>query len=229
LVKKNPKKQSLPLNSEVAFSLNVQGGLASALASKRTLILFGNPRGGTTMIANVVRSMGIHLGDDLPVNLEDNDFNWDVLAKKHPDWTRAQKLASIQQAIQRRNSECDVWGWKYPRTDAYFNDIFPEIVNPMLVCVFRDVIASTWRNVIRKRQPPIQVIRRALDLQAKNLGLIEKSGAPALLISYEKAIAEPLQLAASLNQFMGLDLSENDLAEHAKRVDPDLGYKASQL
>ena len=75
----------------------------------------------------------------------------------------------------------------------------------------------------------IQVIRRALDLQAKNLGLIEKSGAPALLISYEKAIAEPLQLALSLNQFMGLGLSDGDLAEHAKRVDPELGYKASQI
>ena len=181
------------------------------------------------MIANVVRSMGIHLGDDLPVNLEDSHFNWDVLAKKNPDWTRAQKIASIKQVIHRRNAEHDVWGWKYPRTDAYFNDIFPEIVNPMLVCVFRDVIASTWRNVIRKRQPPVQSIRRALDLQSKNLGLIEKSGAPALLISYEKAIAEPLQLAASLNLFMGLDLSENNLAEHAKRVDPGLGYKASQI
>lgn len=228
MVKRVAKKQPSALNTEVAFTLNIDEASGLESIPKKTFVLFGNPRGGTTMIANVVRSMGVYLGDDLPVNLEDDDFNWDVLSK-NPDLKRPEKIASIKQAIERRNLDHDVWGWKYPRTDAYFNDVLSEIVNPMLICVFRDVVASTWRNVVRKRQPPIQVIRRALDLQAKNLGLIEKSGAPALLISYEKAIAEPLQLASSLNQFMGLGLSDGDLAEHAKRVDPELGYKASQI
>ena len=227
--KKGAKKKPLALNSEVAFALNLKDASSAQRATKKTLVLFGNPRGGTTMIANVVRSMGIHLGDDLPVNLEDNDFNWDVLAKTQPDWTRAQKIASVKQAIERRNLERDVWGWKYPRTDSYFNDVFSQLVNPMLVCVYRDVVASTWRNVVRRRQPPVALIRRALDLQLKNLNLIEKSGAPALLISYEKAIAEPIQLASSLNQFMGLGFSEDELSQHAKKVNPELGYQASKV
>ena len=159
------------------------------------------------MIANVVRSMGVHLGEDLPVNLEDSDFNWDVLSKRNLDCNRVQKIALIKQSIESRNLERDVWGWKYPRADVYFRDILEGVNSPMLICVFRDVVASTWRGVVRRKQPPVELIRRALDLQAKNLDLIEKCGAPALLISYEKAIAEPLQLAVSLNRFMGLGLS----------------------
>ena len=181
------------------------------------------------MIANVVRSMGIYLGENLPVNLEDNEFNWDVLGRLDPEPTRAQKLASIQQAIRDRNSKHDVWGWKYPRIDSYFKDISSEIENPMLVCVFRDIVASTWRGVVRRNQPPANALRRALELQSNNLSLIQASGIPALLVSYEKAIADPLQLASSLSQFLGLGLSDDQLSDNAKRVNPELGYKASQL
>ena len=88
MVKRVSNKKLKTLDNEVTFSLNVadMGFLGSS--SKKTLILFGMPRGGTTMIANIVRSMGVCLGEDLPVNLEDGDFNWDVLGKKNLEWLR---------------------------------------------------------------------------------------------------------------------------------------------
>ena len=100
-------------------------------------------------------------------------------------------------------------------------------LSPFSVCVFRDVVASTWRGVVRRRQEPLNLMRRALDLQSSNLRLIEKSKLPTLLVSYEKAIADPLQLVASLNRFMSLGLSPDQLAAHAEKVNPELGYNAS--
>ena len=220
-------KKGVPLNSEVAFILNQDQSVASESVSNKTFVLFGNPRGGTTMIANVVRSMGIFLGNDLPVNLEDNGFNWDILSRLEPEPSRADKITSIKKVIDDRNVQYDVWGWKYPRADVYFNDISPALVNPMLICVFRDVVASTWRGVVRRRQEPLNLMRRALDLQSSNLRLIEKSKLPTLLVSYEKAIADPLQLVTSLNRFMLLGLSPDQLATHAEKVNPKLGYNAS--
>ena len=228
MVKRIPNKKLKTLDNEVTFSLNVADmGLLNS-GSKKTLVLFGMPRGGTTMIANVVRSMGVCLGEDLPVNLEDGDFNWDVLGENNLDWSRDRKLAAIRQAIDSRNQKFDVWGWKYPRVDVYLDDVFAELVNPMFVCVFRDVVASTWRNVVRRRQPVVNVVRHALELQASHLTLLQKSGAPSLLVSYEKAIDDPLQLAASMNQFLGLDFSRKVLKEHAKKVDAEMGYRASK-
>ena len=229
MVKRVSKKKLTALDNEVTFSLNVPDVDSLNAGTKKTLILFGMPRGGTTMIANVVRSMGICLGEELPVNLEDSDFNWDVLGRANPDWSREQKIASIRQAIESRNQKFNTWGWKYPRMDIYFKDIRSQLVGPMFVCVFRDVVASTWRSVVRRGQPVSSVIRHTLELQANHLTLLEEAGAPSLLVSYEKAIDDPLQLAASLNQFMGLGFSRKELKMHAKRVNAQMGYKASEM
>ena len=222
-------KKSPKINSKVAYTLNGSAKGTLEASSKRTIILFGNPRGGTTMIANVVRSMGVFLGDDLPVNLEDSNFNWDVLKRQNPALSKTEKLTSIRNSIGQRNSRYDIWGWKYPRIDAYFHDIESDLVNPMLICVFRDVVASTWRNVVRRNEPPLNLLRRALAEQANNLNLVDQSGLPALLISYEQAIADPLGLASSLSQFMSFNLSDEQLRLHSRKVNPSLGYKASGI
>lgn len=229
MVKRVSKKKLATLDNEVTFSLNVPDVGSLNADAKKTLILFGMPRGGTTMIANVVRSMGVYLGEGLPVNLEDCDFNWDVLGRTNPDWTREQKIASIRQSVESRNQKFDIWGWKYPRVDLYLKDIHSQVVNPMFVCVFRDVVASTWRSVVRRGQPAADVIGYALELQANQLTLLDETGAPSLLVSYEKAIDDPLQLAASLNQFMGLGFSRKELKDHAKRVNAQMGYQASEV
>ena len=227
IMPKSSGKRGVSLNSEVAFILNQDQPSESESVSNKTFVLFGNPRGGTTMIANVVRSMGVFLGNDLPINLEDNGFNWDILARQEPEPSRADKITSIKKVIKDRNAQYDVWGWKYPRADVYFKGISPALVNPMLICVFRDVVASTWRGVVRRRQEPLNLMRRALDLQSSNLRLIEESKLPTLLVSYEKAIADPLQLVTSLNRFMSLGLSHDELATHVEKVNPELGYGAS--
>ena len=102
-------------------------------------------------------------------------------------------------------------------------------MNPMLICVFRDVVASTWRGVVRRNEPPLNLLRRALEVQANNLNLVDQSGLPALLISYEQAIADPLGLTSSLSQFMSFNLSDEQLRLHSKKVNPSLGYKASDV
>lgn len=221
-------KKGVSLNNEVAFTLNQDQAVASKSVSNKTFVLFGNPRGGTTMIANVVRSMGIFLGNDLPVNLEDNGFNWDILSRLKPELSRVDKITSIKKVIQDRNAQHNVWGWKYPRANVYFKDISSELTNPMLICVFRDVVASTARGVVRRREDPLILMRRALDLQSSNLRLIQQSQLPTLLVSYEKAIADPLQLVTSLNRFISLGLSHDELAPHAEKVNPKLGYDASR-
>lgn len=56
------REKSDGLRSEVSFPLNIVDSVDFYSSPQKTLILFGNPRGGTTMIANVARSMGVYLG-----------------------------------------------------------------------------------------------------------------------------------------------------------------------
>lgn len=228
MAEEDPRKKSDGLRSEVSFPINIRDSINLRSSPKKTLVLFGNPRGGTTMIANVVRSMGVYLGDNLPINLEDSKFNWNAIGKDK-SLNREKKIALLKKNIIKRNSEQEVWGWKYPRVDKYFDDIFPDLVNPMLVCVYRDPIASSWRGVVRKQRSAAKAIQTTLELHLNNLQMIKNSGAPALLISYEKAIANPPELVKILNQFMVLDLGDEEIMECAKRVNPELGYRASNL
>ena len=142
------------------------------------------------MIANVARSMGVYLGNNLPINLEDNDFNWNSL-RNNKSWDREQRLSSIRRAIAKRNTEQVVWGWKYPRIDKYFDEIFPDVVNPMLVCVFRDPVASSWRGVVRQQRSPKQAIHRTLKLQANNLRMIEKKWCTSFINKLRKSYRQP--------------------------------------
>ena len=49
---------------------------------RQTYIIFGNPRGGTTMISNILIRFQIFMGENLSNNLEDSLFNIDHLRKK---------------------------------------------------------------------------------------------------------------------------------------------------
>ena len=82
--------------------------------NQKTFIVFGVPRGGTTMIARVAEKLGVCMGSDLPSNYEDSEFNFDKLSdaiKKDQECLASTLFA----AINRRNAMHDVWGWKYPR------------------------------------------------------------------------------------------------------------------
>ena len=86
--------------------------------TQKTFIVFGVPRGGTTMVARVVEKLGVVMGTKLPLNYEDDEFNYDKMSdeiKQDPE----QMARGLMRAINRRNNRFDIWGWKYPRAHLY--------------------------------------------------------------------------------------------------------------
>jgi len=49
--------------------------------AQKTFIVFGVPRGGTTMVARVVEKLGVVMGTNLPLNYEDDEFNYDKMSE----------------------------------------------------------------------------------------------------------------------------------------------------
>ena len=47
--------------------------------NQKTFIIFGVPRGGTTMVARVSEQLGVVMGSGLPSNYEDDEFNYDKM------------------------------------------------------------------------------------------------------------------------------------------------------
>ncbi len=197
--------------------------------NQKTFIIFGVPRGGTTMVARVAEQLGVSMGSGLPANYEDDEFNYDKMsdaAKEDP------KLMArgLLRAINRRNAKHDVWGWKYPRAHLYLPLIIKQLRNPQLICVLRDPVASSLRPLSRKRvqkegkaQLPTRVIKQHLNWQLKNIEQIHKFNRPTFLCSYEKAVLDPTAFVADLASFIDLRSDEQSLRAAVEQIRPG-GY-----
>ena len=193
-----------------------------------TYIIFGNPRGGTTMVANLLRLLGVYLGDDLPVNLENNDFNWDVLKRANDEKSPDHLKSLIKDSIIRYNGSHSIWGWKYPLASVYMQDIIEHVNNPRLICVFRDLVSTSSRSVHRQNVNTFKAMKHHNRIQAKNLSVIEELACPSLMVSYEKAISYPNVLVEDICELMRLSIDSKRILEISKGINPELGYRNSR-
>lgn len=163
-----------------------------ATEGPRTYVVFGVMRGGTTMVAGVMRALGIPMGG--AVN-EDNQESAHFVDRP---------IEEMAEAIRRNNAQHEVWGWKYPDAADYLDRLWPQLRNPHLVCVFRDSVANgqglnRWHPIGR-----IQAVQEGLLRQQKNINLIALRNCPAILVSYEKAERHPERFLSEFSALLGV-------------------------
>jgi hypothetical protein len=141
------------------------------------------------MVAGIAQRTGVDIGADLPVNLEDPDFN-------------GQSLEHMTDAIRRNNQTKALWGWKYPLAAQYLPELHSEIRNPHYVVVCRDLLASSVRSV-RRGTDFLDALHGAQRRQQANLEVLTTLPAKHLLVSYEKGLHKPMALARDMARFAG--------------------------
>ena len=189
-----------------------------------TYIIFGNPRGGTTMVANLLIKFGIFLGENLQNNLEDNNFNLDYI-KKNSNLNEEQIINKINETVHLRNKQYDVWGWKYPRVINYFEKIKADIINPKFICILRDPFAVSKRRIFRKKQNPYNALKETTNFSLRNIKFLQKNQNPTIFCSYENIIKNPLEFTHIVNNFVGNPYENLEkLKEISKAINPDTGY-----
>lgn len=165
--------------------------LLDAISAPRTIVVFGMPRGGTTMVAGVCQRCGIFMGDSLPSNLEDQDFV-------------GKPVEHMISSIQRRNAAQSVWGWKFPRAATYLPRLAEHIRNPLYILVWRDLLSVATRG-IKNTGEMNKSLRIAHKIQTQNLDFITSTDAPILHVSYEKSVRHPVKLAEDIQAFTGVN------------------------
>ena len=165
---------------------------------RKTVIVLGAPRGGTTMVAGIVQRCGVSLGDNLPTNLEDQSFV-------------GAPVGDMLKTIEARNKARRIWGWKYPRAAIYLPQIEEHLINPHYIFVWRDIYTTSMRRHKSGRSQH-DALSWAHDIQAQNIELARQLDAPQLMISYEKSILDPISTADRICEFLGLEKSYNAAA-----------------
>ncbi len=193
------------LDKKTATCLTVYESLISKEDEPRTFICMGTPRGGTSMVAGVMAACGIFMGNDLPQNIEDPEFNRDA----HRNISAEAFRNRLPAVIQSRNREHSVWGWKYPRAGSYLEDIISNIRNPHLIIVFRDPVPATMRAEPEDDTAALKDLRNRLRLELSNLRLARSFKKPALMVSYERSIRNPHGFITQLTGFLNVPPPEN--------------------
>ena len=114
---------------------NPEGEGEASLAQprgKRTFVVLGCPRGGTSLLAGALHHAGVYIGDFKANNrYEDPDF----MTPPKLAHTASVKLLPV---IRSRNERFEYWGWKDPNTIYYIQNVAHLLEQPVFLFIYRD-------------------------------------------------------------------------------------------
>jgi hypothetical protein len=188
-------KEQVDISNRGVYSLHVRRG--PAVETERTYVVLGAARGGTSMVASCLQSLGIFIGDRLTVgNLEDHELR---------DLWRKGETENIEKLIDRRNREHPVWGVKFPAMVRTLDRVGLSFRNPYYLLIMRDPIAVAGRKIAARVGGEERVMEMAMAAQnayLASLNFLQKQARPTLLISYEKALANPRTFCEAVAEFV---------------------------
>ncbi len=178
----------------------------------KTVVILGVPRGGTSMVAGVVRELGIDLGPSLGVNHEDPEF-------------LPQDVPIIRARIAERNATSGTWGWKMPHTTDYIDEIEQDLRNPHIIFVFRNVLGTALSQERHSGADIDVALRVSMQRLQTTVEKIGKLSSPMLLTDYDAALYDPAGFVGCLTSFLGLHPDEATRARALSFIDADQGYR----
>jgi hypothetical protein len=179
---------------------SVRSGAPDAVR-ERTYIISGAGRGGTTLVAQVLHTAGLFIGDRLGDTVyEDHDI-LDILVSS------ADRKPRLDALIEHRNARHAQWGFKLPNVHTLFHyrDL-ARFRNPHLIFIFRDPQAIAVRASLAEYFDPLVALHYAVSMSTALVDFARLTNCPLLLLSYEKALSFPDTFIDSLATFCALPI-----------------------
>ncbi|HVX35846.1 MAG TPA: hypothetical protein VHC71_06480 [Hyphomicrobium sp.] len=212
--KKKPEKNK-PLLATPVKRCSVVFKAPRADEPKKTVMVLGVERGGTSMVAGILRGLGVNMGERAGFNHEDPQF-----LAEDPD--------VLLRRIQTRNKQADVWGFKIPKQIQLMDFFESSLRNPYYVIVFRNLlaIADSWQQ--RGAGSVVDSIDRTLRYYNLIVEHCKKTTRPVLILNYERAVASEAgkeEAVRALGDFLGLEVDAATLERALGMITGDgMGY-----
>jgi len=187
------------------------------------IFVFGSPRGGTSLVAGLLRLMGVDMGEANRGNNEDDSI---IGARNPAELFDPQKGPAangrIREAVLARRERADgPWGWKDPHGALYVPNVPAYLPRVHCIVVYRDPLAVSQSMTRRGGREPLEGVLDALMLYANATRFIEQGTVPCLAVSYEGGVRRPRALVRGLARFCGLDVDVEGVAGYVR---PEGGY-----
>lgn len=175
-----------------------------------TIAVTGLGRSGTTMLSRTLMALEMEMGSHLtPQSAED---------KKIQLLLKSQDLQGFGDLCRARDAEHPIWAFKCPALRTVLDASMPQMRNPRVVLVFRDILAVSQRNAISVDANLLESMEQAARGYVKLIQQFRNIPAPVLLVSYEKALQYPQALVQALAEFCGKTISEEQAADIASKT-----------
>ena len=185
--------------------------------SRRTVIVLGAPRGGTSMLAGTLERLGVHMGENLGRQKEDACFR------------RETPLEAKLAAIAANSAARAIWGWKLPNTVYYYWDVHHHLTNPIFVSIYRNPLEVAMSSARHDgRVLSLQLLRVPIEHYDKVHGVIDGfPDVPWATCSFE-TVTEGAAKGAfvdALIAFLGLQRSAERRASAIEFINREKGYQ----
>ena len=201
------------LENHGVFALNCET-ISGEHTLPRTLIVLGAPRGGTSAIAGALAATGLFMGGGASGPVFESLALANAIEKGED--------TKVRELIGAFDAEHDVWAFKRPGYNNYVGQYHSFFRNPIYLVILRDPVATANRGYISSRLKAnfTKKLHHILSIQSRILGFLDSSGAPAVLISYEKLLQSPESTLRLVFAATGLKIGPEALAAAAAFVEP---------
>jgi hypothetical protein len=169
----------------------------AAPGDSATIIVVGLPRSGTSMVASVLKTLGVFMGQQI-----DNAVFEDREIATAIDSDTVDRFAEI---VAARNAAHRIWGFKRPEAYRQLDRLCAACRNPRVIVSFRDILAIALRNKISMEMDPLAQLPQLVSQYQALVTAIRRLSAPALLLSYEKSLQFPVETATEIAAFCGVE------------------------
>ncbi|HEY0184098.1 MAG TPA: hypothetical protein VGC09_14920, partial [Rhodopila sp.] len=122
----------------------------------RTLIVTGLHRSGTSLVASILRQVGIFMGAEINDIVHEDEAIARVLIARDRD--------ALSRLIAERNASYGTWGFKFPMLgEALDADEIALFSDPHVIVPFRDPVSVAVRTSLSEYPAPMRALRTALD------------------------------------------------------------------
>jgi len=175
--------------------------------SKKTYPVIGNHSGGTSAVAGLLHHMGIFMGHNFVecggyCTYEDAEF-------------QGEGIDIARELVEERNENHDVWGWKWAASKFYIKELLPELRNPHVIGVTRDVTA-----IARSKRENFNMDFKHAWKPRENVHTLKllkelyfETDYPVHLVSFEKLRTNPRREIVNLASFCDKEVEGQLLRE----------------
>jgi hypothetical protein len=212
-------------------------------SERKTVIVLGAARSGTSVTAGLLASLGIDMGSvGYPTRsnprgaFEDRDFErlhkeiftavgqgksyWDPPRREEILRQQALFAPRIERLIFEKSKGKRLWGWKHPRTILTIDLFLPYLVNPYFVIVLRNPLSTALSSVEHTGEKVDFLTALKLEnfYQTEMLHFLETHPElPKVFVSFEDLVTHSTREAARLADFLGVEL-DREKAMKVERI-----------